>query len=67
VRGPDIALGNGEEAGQPRFTGQKVVVVRIDPIEADVVANIEQPTALIEEQPEVHPECQHFGAGSYAA
>ena len=38
----EIALGDDDEAGQPRFGGQQIVVARIEPPLADVVANGEQ-------------------------
>ena len=53
-----VALGDGEEAGQPRFGRQQIVVRRIEPAGAlgvgEAVADREQLPLRIEQEPEVH-------------
>ena len=52
--GLDIAFGNGKQARQPRFGGQKVVAVGIQPIGCDGEADGQQLSVRIEKKAKVH-------------
>jgi hypothetical protein len=50
----DVALRDGDEAGQAGLGGEEVVVVRIAAVRGDIVADVEQPSSLVVQEGEVH-------------
>ena len=50
----DVALRDGDEAGQPRLGGEEVVVVSVAAVRGDIVADVEEASSLVVEEGEVH-------------
>src|SRR3546814_13258149 len=50
-----VALGDCEIAGKSGFAGQEVIVMGIDTVGAEIVADVEEPGGGIEEQRKIHP------------
>ena len=57
----DVALGDGEVAGEAGFGRQEVVVVGVDAVGTGVVADVEEALLAIEQEAEVHREGQRLG------
>ena len=53
MRGRDVALGYGDEAGQPRLGGEEVVVVRVRIALAHAIADREKVARGVEEKAEL--------------
>ena len=49
-----IAFGNRDQAGNPRFGRQQIVVTRVEPFGAGVVSNMKHLSALIEQEAKIH-------------
>src|SRR3546814_15393980 len=49
-----VALGDCEIAGKSGFAGQEVIVMGIDTVGAEIVADVEEPGGGIEEQRKIH-------------
>ena len=52
--GRDILLGDGKIARQSRLAGQKIVIMRINPLGTDVVTDMEELAARVIERAKVH-------------
>ena len=59
-----VALGDRKQAGQARFRGQQIIVMGVEPVGCDVVADVEQSKVLVVQQAEIHREGQVLGPHS---
>ena len=59
--GLDVALGDGDEAREPRLRGEQVVVARIERALPDAEADREQLADRVEQEAEVHRRDQPLG------
>jgi hypothetical protein len=50
----NVSLGDREEAGEPRLGGQQVVMVRVGPARAQIMADVEDTALAVVKRPEVH-------------
>ena len=62
VRRRDVALGDGHQAGQPRFRGQQVVMAGVQAFAVDVVADVQQAPTRVVERAEVGRQRQRARA-----
>jgi len=63
----DIALGNGEQAGQSGFGGQQVVAAGVQAVVGQAVTDRQQLALGVEQKGEVHIQRHLPCAGSHAA
>src|SRR6185437_14013595 len=50
----NVVLGDGDEAREPRFGGQEIVVGSVERVRALLVSDREQPARRVEQKPEIH-------------
>ena len=66
VPGRDVALGNGEQAGQARLRGQQVVVRGVQPLAFNLQADVQQPALGVVQKAELVAQRQRAQATSQA-
>ena len=54
-------MGDGEIAGEPGFAGEEIIIMRVQPVRADIIANMKQAALTIIIRRKFHPIRVFFG------